>query len=69
MFNSNSIIIEPNKRYSKKEIMIFLQYDNKQLEVAENEKLISFSDGYIYGVYFFQFLRNNHLELEKIKQC
>lgn len=62
----SNVIIIPEKKYSKKEISDILQYNSKQLEAAEKQKLIVFQDNTIYGVYFFQFLRNNHIKLEEI---
>jgi len=58
--------IEPFKRYSRKEIMELLSFNDTQLKQAEQSKYLIFFDGYMYGVYFFQFLRSFHLQLENI---
>ena len=61
------ITIELMKKYSKKEIMDLLEFNNDQLEKAINTKLIGFFDNHMYGVYFFQFLQNNSTKLESLK--
>lgn len=61
------IIIDPMRKYSKKEIMDLLQFNQKQLDLAIGEKLLMFSENCMYGVYFFQFLSINTNKLEKIK--
>jgi hypothetical protein len=61
------IQIEPLKKYNKKEIMAFLEFNEAQLKLAEQQKLIVFFDGFMYGVYLFQFLRDNCMRLEALK--
>jgi len=60
------IVIEPERKYTRKEIMAFLEYNKEQLTDAENRKFIVFTGEYMYGVYFFQFLKNNCKQLEII---
>lgn len=62
------INIEPFKKYNKKEISNFLEFSDNQLKFAEQQKLIVFFDGYMYGLYFFQFLKTNTKQLEQIKE-
>lgn len=61
------INIEPFKKYSRKEIQILLDFTDIQLKTAEQKKFIILFDNTLYGIAFFQFLKQNHLELEKIK--
>lgn len=61
------INIEPFKKYSRKEVQQLLEFDDAQLKIAEQKKLIIMFDGSVYGISFFQFLKQNHLELENIK--
>ena len=61
------IHIEPFKKYNKKEIMSFLEFNEAQLKLAEQRKLIVFFDGFMYGVYIFQFIRDNHKRLEDLQ--
>jgi hypothetical protein len=61
------ILIEPQKKYNKKEIMELLEYNSKQLQEAITKKLLVFTDETMYGVYFFQFLKNNSKQLEIIQ--
>ena len=62
------IDIEPTKSYSKADIKKLLDFTDKQLKIAEEQKLIIFSNNSIYGVYFFQFLKNNYKQLEAIHE-
>lgn len=61
------INIEPFKKYTRKDIQTLLEFTDAQLKAAEQKKLIVMFDGTMYGISFFQFLKQNHLELEKIK--
>jgi hypothetical protein len=61
------IHIEPFKKYTKKEIMAFLEYNEAQLKLAEQQRLVVFFDGCMYGVYLFQFLRDNYKRLEDLR--
>jgi hypothetical protein len=62
------INIEPFKKYNKKEIMEILSFNDSQLKKSEQVKYLIFFEGYMYGVYFFQFLRSYSNQLEDI-QC
>jgi hypothetical protein len=61
------IQIEPFKKYTKKEIMAFLEFNDAQLKLAEQHKLVVFFDGCMYGVYLFQFLIDNYKRLEDLR--
>ena len=58
------VILEPLKKYSKKEIMALLSFNEAQLKAAEQKKWLVFFDGNMYGIYFFQFLRDYSKQLE-----
>ncbi len=61
------ITIDPMKKYNRKEILSLLEFTEEQLKKAESDHLISFFDGSMYGLYFFQFLKSNASKLEQIK--
>lgn len=54
------------KKYTKSEIKDLLQFNDTQLKIAIDKKLIVFMDNFMYGAYFFQFLKSNASELESI---
>jgi hypothetical protein len=43
------ILIEPQKKYNKKEIMELLEYNSKQLQEAISKKLLVFTDDTMYN--------------------
>ena len=59
--------VELLKRYNKIEIASLLQFTDAQLKIAEQKKYLVFFDGYMYGIYFFQFLKTYNKQLENIK--
>jgi hypothetical protein len=63
----DNIEIEPFRRYSRKEVMAFLQLDGEQMKLAEQQRLIVFFQDYMYGIYLYQFMRDNCKRLEDLK--
>lgn len=67
------IVIDPQKKYTRTEVMNLLEFNQEQMLFAESKKLIIFTDEprkqerTMYGIYFFQFLTTNCAKLEKIK--
>lgn len=67
------IHIDPQKKYTRMEVMNLLEFNQEQMLKAESQKLIIFPDEQrkqektMYGIYFFQFLMTNCAKLEKIK--
>ena len=58
--------VDFSKKYSKQDIKDFLDYDDKQLKIAEERKYLNFEGNSMYGIYFFQFLKNSVKKLEEI---
>jgi hypothetical protein len=58
--------IELSKRYSKSEIQNLLEYSDKQFTIAIERQYIKFEGNTMFGLFFFQFLRQNHKKLEEL---
>lgn len=67
------IEIDPQRKYTRPEIMELLEFNTEQMNTAISQKLIIFPENMtksvptMYGIYFFQFLKTNCEKLEKIK--
>jgi hypothetical protein len=61
-----NVEVELSKSYTKKEIQTFLQFSDVQLQRAMDAGLVKFDNNKMYGLFFFQFLKNNHKKLEII---
>jgi hypothetical protein len=67
------IEIDPQRKYTRTEVMKMLEFNVEQLNVAISRKLIIFPENMtrteptMYGIYFFQFLMTNCEKLERIK--
>ncbi len=63
----NNILLDPQGKYTRSQIKEFVQLNDKQLSLAEDEDLLVFFGSTMYGIYFFQFLKNYHDKFDEIR--
>lgn len=61
------IALDPQGKYTRDKIKEFIEFNDKQLNLAEDEDLLVFFGPTMYGVYFFQFLKNYHDKFDQIR--
>jgi hypothetical protein len=61
--------IDPMKKYNKQEIANLLDMSMEQLKEAQKRKIMVFAEdsNYMYGLFFFQFLKLHAKELEELQ--
>lgn len=68
LLEQEMIEIEISKRYTRNEVALLLELTDIKLKKAEEIGLIKFDQGGLYGLYLFQYLRQNVHKLEQVQQ-